>query len=112
LAIDGFQRQLVERDRHAHYPGRIRDATQPGTDRSGDGGAARHGGEWRVEKQRLRWDIREAFAQAAQQAGIAHTDDFNGGDNAGGGAFEAPCRIRRRLRNLPRRCHLRLRVRH
>ena len=31
------------------------------------------GGEWRVEKQRLRWDILDAFAQAAQQAGIPHT---------------------------------------
>ena len=28
------------------------------------------GGEWRVERQRLRWDILDAFAQAAQQAGI------------------------------------------
>src|SRR6185436_1227881 len=28
------------------------------------------GGEWRVEKQRLRWDVLDAFAQAAQEAGI------------------------------------------
>ncbi|HYP71548.1 MAG TPA: GMC family oxidoreductase, partial [Variovorax sp.] len=28
------------------------------------------GGEWRVEKQRLRWDILDAFAEAAQQAGV------------------------------------------
>ena len=46
------------------------------------------GGEWRVEKQRLRWDILDAFAQAAQQAGIPATDDFNGGDNEGVGYFE------------------------
>ena len=46
------------------------------------------GGEWRVEKQRLRWDILDAFAQAAQQAGIAATDDFNGGSNEGVGYFE------------------------
>ena len=46
------------------------------------------GGEWRVEKQRLRWDILNAFAQAAQQAGIAATDDFNRGDNEGVGYFE------------------------
>ena len=46
------------------------------------------GGEWRVEKQRLRWDVLDAFAQAAQQAGIAPTDDFNGGDNEGVGYFE------------------------
>jgi choline dehydrogenase len=38
-------------------------------------------GEWRVEKQRLRWDILDAFAQAAQQAGIPATDDFNRGTN-------------------------------
>ena len=45
-------------------------------------------GEWRVEKQRLRWDILDAFAQAAQQAGIPATDDFNRGDNEGVGYFE------------------------
>ena len=47
-----------------------------------------HGGEWRVEKQRLRWDLLDAFAQAAQQAGIPATDDFNGGSNEGVGYFE------------------------
>ncbi len=46
------------------------------------------GGEWRVEKQRLRWDILDAFAQAAQQAGIPATDDFNQGNNEGVGYFE------------------------
>ena len=46
------------------------------------------GGEWRVEPQRLRWDILEAFAQAAVQAGIPRTADFNGGDNFGVGYFE------------------------
>ncbi|MBS0293190.1 MAG: GMC family oxidoreductase N-terminal domain-containing protein [Proteobacteria bacterium] len=45
-------------------------------------------GEWRVDKQRLRWDILDAFAQAAQQAGIAATDDFNRGTNEGVGYFE------------------------
>ena len=45
-------------------------------------------GEWRVEKQRLRWDVLDAFALAAQQAGIAATDDFNRGDNEGVGYFE------------------------
>ena len=47
-----------------------------------------HKGEWRVEKQRLRWDILDAFSQAAQQAGIPATQDFNGGDNEGVGYFE------------------------
>jgi len=46
------------------------------------------GGEWRVDKQRLRWDILDAFAQAAQQAGIPATGDFNRGDNEGVGYFE------------------------
>ncbi|MEO5734420.1 MAG: GMC family oxidoreductase N-terminal domain-containing protein [Rubrivivax sp.] len=49
-----------------------------------------HGGgaEWRVERQRLSWRILDAFAAAAQQAGIPATDDFNGGDNEGVGYFE------------------------
>lgn len=54
------------------------------------GGDALHGsgGEWRVERQRLRWDILEAFAQAAQQAGVPASPDFNRGDNEGVGYFE------------------------
>ena len=48
----------------------------------------RCGGEWRVERQRLRWDVLDAFAEAAVQAGIARSDDFNRGDNAGVGYFE------------------------
>ncbi|MDP1998858.1 MAG: GMC family oxidoreductase N-terminal domain-containing protein [Rhodoferax sp.] len=47
-----------------------------------------NGGEWRVEKQRLRWDVLDAFSLAAQQAGIAATDDFNQGSNEGVGYFE------------------------
>jgi choline dehydrogenase len=46
------------------------------------------GGEWRIEKQRLRWDILDAFAKAAQQTGIPATDDFNRGNNEGVGYFE------------------------
>ncbi len=46
------------------------------------------GGEWRVDKQRLRWDVLDAFAQAAVQAGIPATDDFNRGSNEGVGYFE------------------------
>jgi choline dehydrogenase len=48
----------------------------------------RAGGEWRVERQRLRWDVLDAFAQAAQQAGIPATTDFNQGSNEGVGYFE------------------------
>ncbi|MBP9930559.1 MAG: GMC family oxidoreductase N-terminal domain-containing protein [Rhodoferax sp.] len=47
-----------------------------------------HGGEWRVDKQRLRWDVLEAFARAATEAGVPATDDFNTGDNHGVGFFE------------------------
>ncbi len=54
------------------------------------GGDAFHGarGEWRVEKQRLRWEILDAFREAARQTGIPNTDDFNRGDNEGCGYFE------------------------
>ncbi|MGE0549890.1 MAG: GMC family oxidoreductase [Kofleriaceae bacterium] len=46
------------------------------------------GHEWRVERQRLRWDILDAFRDAALEAGIAKIDDFNTGDNAGSSLFE------------------------
>ena len=55
------------------------------------GGAAEFhgaGGEWRVERQRLRWDILDAFREAARETGIPNTDDFNTGDNEGCGYFE------------------------
>ena len=46
------------------------------------------GGEWRVARQRLRWDILDAFAAAAQEVGIPATQDFNTGRNEGVGYFE------------------------
>ena len=46
------------------------------------------GGEWRVEKQRLRWDVLDSFSDAAEQAGIEKIEDFNAGDNAGVGYFD------------------------
>ena len=46
------------------------------------------GGEWRIEKQRLRWDILDAFIDAAGQAGIPRSADFNRGSNEGVGYFE------------------------
>ena len=54
------------------------------------GDSAFHGadGEWRVEPQRLRWELLEAFSLAAQQAGISATPDFNTGNNEGVGYFE------------------------
>ena len=47
-----------------------------------------HGGEWRIESQRLHWEVLEAFRRAAQQTGIPPTEDFNRGDNFGCGYFE------------------------
>jgi choline dehydrogenase len=55
------------------------------------GGAdAMHGdkGEWRVEKQRLHWDILDRYTEAAKQAGIPFKADYNRGDNFGIGHFE------------------------
>ncbi|MFD1880900.1 GMC family oxidoreductase [Paracoccus pacificus] len=46
------------------------------------------GGEWRVEQSRLRWAVLDAYLEAAVQAGIPRTEDFNTGDNEGGGYFE------------------------
>ncbi|MFO7649383.1 GMC family oxidoreductase [Halomonas campaniensis] len=47
-----------------------------------------HGGEWRVEKQRLSWQVLDDFATAAVEAGIPRTQDFNRGDNEGVDYFE------------------------
>ncbi|WP_322092608.1 GMC family oxidoreductase [Paraburkholderia bannensis] len=46
------------------------------------------GGAWRVEKQRLKWEILEEFSRAAQETGIPFTSDFNRGNNAGVGYFD------------------------
>lgn len=46
------------------------------------------GGEWRVEKARVRWDVLDAFQKAAGEIGIPATDDFNRGDNEGAGYFD------------------------
>jgi choline dehydrogenase len=57
-----------------------------------DGGGADpmhgHGGEWRVERPRISWEILDAWREAAEQAGIPPNDDFNRGDNFGCGYFE------------------------
>ena len=45
------------------------------------------GGEWRVERQRLSWKVLDAFREAASEAGIPKTDDFNRGNNEGCGYF-------------------------
>ena len=46
------------------------------------------GGEWRVESQRLSWEILDAFHDACLSAGIPATDDFNRGNNEGVGYFK------------------------
>jgi choline dehydrogenase len=46
------------------------------------------GGEWKVARQRLHWDILEAFRDAAEEIGIRRRDDFNDGNNEGSGFFE------------------------
>jgi len=54
------------------------------------------GGEWRVEQQRLSWEILEAFRQAAIQYGVPESADFNTGDNEGIGYFHVNQRRGRR----------------
>ncbi len=48
----------------------------------------RAGGEWRVERPRISWDILDAVRDAAAQAGIPKISDFNSGDNEGSDYFE------------------------
>jgi len=55
------------------------------------GGASEYhgsGGEWRVERQRLKWTVLESFREAAEQTGIPRTGDFNRGDNTGVAYFD------------------------
>jgi choline dehydrogenase len=54
----------------------------------GDNEWHRQGGEWRVERQRLKWEILEVFRHASREAGIPFSDDFNRGDNFGVGYFD------------------------
>lgn len=46
------------------------------------------GGEWRVEKPRVKWEILDAFMAACVAQGIPTTSDFNTGDNEGVGYFQ------------------------
>ncbi len=46
------------------------------------------GGEWRVDNQRLHWDVLDHWRDAAVAAGIPATDDFNTGNNEGVGYFK------------------------
>ncbi|WP_137701133.1 GMC family oxidoreductase [Marimonas lutisalis] len=54
-----------------------------------DGASDLHGegGEWRVENQRLHWDLLDDWMAAAREWGLPETRDFNTGDNEGVGYF-------------------------
>ena len=62
----------------------------------GDSALHATGGEWRVERARVRWDLLETFRLAAEQAGIKPIDDFNAGDNEGSCYFHVNQRRGRR----------------
>jgi choline dehydrogenase len=83
-----WEHSLSDFKRHEdHY--RLDDGADPATgDNSRFSDLHGTGGEWRVEKQRLRWDVLDSFADAAEELGIEKTDDFNSGDNAGVGYFD------------------------
>ena len=55
-----------------------------------DGESPLHGagGEWRVDRQRLSWDILRAVQEGAKEFGILPRDDFNDGSNEGSGFFQ------------------------
>lgn len=55
---------------------------------AGDTDMHRSGGEWKVQKQRLSWDILKAVQEGAKEFGIQPRDDFNDGNNEGSGFFE------------------------
>jgi choline dehydrogenase len=93
LYLRGQKRDYDEWARLANDPGWSWESVLPVFRRSEDshrGADAVHGagGEWRVERQRLSWEILDAFRAAMAQAGIPKTDDFNRGDNEGCGLFE------------------------
>ena len=48
----------------------------------------RVGGEWKVQKQKLNWDILRAVQDGAKEFGIQPRADFNDGNNEGSGFFE------------------------
>jgi choline dehydrogenase-like flavoprotein len=62
----------------------------------GDSDHHRAGGEWRVEYPRVRWDLTDAFREAAAQYGIPAVNDFNTGDNEGCSYFHVNQRRGRR----------------
>lgn len=72
-------------------------------------------GEWRVEPPRVRWDVLDAVARAANEMGVASVPDFNTGDNEGVGYFHVNQKRGRRwssatafLKPVLKRANLRL----
>jgi choline dehydrogenase len=55
---------------------------------AGNGPLHRAGGEWKVARQQLSWEILEAVQKGAAEFGILPRADFNDGDNEGSGFFE------------------------
>ncbi len=55
---------------------------------AGDSAMHRGGGEWKVQKQRLSWEILKAVQDGAREIGIQPRADFNDGNNEGSGFFE------------------------
>lgn len=55
-----------------------------------DGASDMHGagGEWRVDNQRLHWDVLDLWRDAALAAGLPLSEDFNTGNNEGVGYFK------------------------
>ncbi len=54
-------------------------------------GASLHhgaGGEWRVDKPRMHWEVLDRFIEAACESGIPKTNDFNTGNNEGISYFQ------------------------
>ncbi|HEV7433314.1 MAG TPA: GMC family oxidoreductase [Pseudorhizobium sp.] len=89
----------------------IRSQDRPG----GDGKMHGSGGEWKVARQRLKWDLLDDFQRAAAEMGVPPTEDFNSGDNEGAGYFEVNQNAGRRwsaarafLKPALRRANLRL----
>jgi len=46
------------------------------------------GGEWKVNQQRLSWEVLDSFKEATIEAGIPQIDDFNEGNNFGVSYFK------------------------
>jgi choline dehydrogenase-like flavoprotein len=46
------------------------------------------GGEWKVNQQRLSWEVLDSFKEATIEAGIPQVDDFNEGNNFGVSYFK------------------------